>query len=114
MNKVTSADVVAALIEDGATIAISGTGGGMVEADYLLAAIEKRFLETGHPRDLTLIHSLGIGDRDSKGSNRFAHAGMLKRIIAAFYLVAKNAGSGKKRRDRSLLLSRRRDSGAAA
>lgn len=85
MNKVTSADVVAALIEDGATIAISGNGGGMVEADYLLAAIEKRFLETGHPRDLTLIHSLGIGDRDSKGSNRFAHAGMLKRIIAGHF-----------------------------
>lgn len=85
MNKVTSADAVAALIEDGATIAISGNGGGMVEADYLLAAIEKRFLETGHPRDLTLIHSLGIGDRDSKGSNRFAHAGMLKRIIAGHF-----------------------------
>lgn len=44
----------------------------MVEADHILAAIEARFLQTGHPRDLTLIHSLGIGDRDSKGTNRFA------------------------------------------
>ncbi|VTO17470.1 bifunctional putative acetyl-CoA:acetoacetyl-CoA transferase: alpha subunit/beta subunit [Klebsiella variicola] len=57
----------------------------MVEADYLLAAIEKRFLETGHPCDLTLVHSLGIGDRDSKGSNRFAHAKMLKRVIAGHF-----------------------------
>ena len=57
MNKMTTADALAAQIEDGATIAISGNGGGMVEADYLLAAIEKRFLETGHPCDLTLVHS---------------------------------------------------------
>jgi len=85
MNKMTTADALAAQIEDGATIAISGNGGGMVEADYLLAAIEKRFLETGHPCDLTLVHSLGIGDRDCRGSNRFAHAKMLKRVIAGHF-----------------------------
>ncbi|EID1840740.1 acyl CoA:acetate/3-ketoacid CoA transferase [Escherichia coli] len=72
-------------IQDGATIAISGNGGGMVEADHIMAAIEARFLQTGHPRDLTLIHSLGIGDRDCKGTNRFAHAEMLKRIIAGHF-----------------------------
>lgn len=89
MSKSATPEYLASLIQDGSTIAISGNGGGMVEADYLLQAIEQRFLETGHPRDLTLVHSLGIGDRDSKGSNRFAHAGMLKRVIAAhFALVA--------------------------
>lgn len=76
---------LAAQIQDGATIAISGNGGGMVEADHILAAIEARFLQTGHPRYLTLIHSLGIGDRDCKGTNRFAHAEMLKRIIAGHF-----------------------------
>lgn len=81
MRKLSTAETLAAQIQDGATIAISGNGGGMVEADHILAAIEAR-LQTGHPRDLTLIHSLGIGDRDSKGTNRFAHAEMLKRIIA--------------------------------
>ncbi|CSN65406.1 CoA-transferase [Shigella sonnei] len=64
MRKITTAEALAAQIQDGATIAISGNGGGMVEADHILAAIEARFLQTGHPRDLTLIHSLGIGDRD--------------------------------------------------
>ena len=66
MRKITTAEALAAQIQDGATIAISGNGGGMVEADHILAAIEARFLQTGHPRDLTLIHSLGIGDRDCK------------------------------------------------
>jgi acyl CoA:acetate/3-ketoacid CoA transferase len=74
MNKMTTADALAAQIQDGATIAISGNGGGMVEADYLLAAIEKRFLETGHPSRPDAGPFLGIGDRDCKGTNRFAHA----------------------------------------
>ncbi len=47
--------------------------------------MKRVFLQTGHPRDLTLIHSLGIGDRDCKGTNRFAHAEMLKRIIAGHF-----------------------------
>ncbi|MFO6427816.1 CoA-transferase [Escherichia coli] len=67
MRKITTAEALAQ-IQDGATIAISGNGGGMVEADHIMAAIEARFLQTGHPRDLTLIHSLGIGDRDCKGN----------------------------------------------
>ncbi|BDR00819.1 hypothetical protein JNE072929_4960 [Escherichia coli] len=51
MRKITTAEALAAQIQDGATIAISGNGGGMVEADHILAAIEARFLQTGHPRD---------------------------------------------------------------
>ncbi|QWA09239.1 acyl CoA:acetate/3-ketoacid CoA transferase [Sodalis ligni] len=85
MNKLTTPQQIAARIQDNTTIAISGNGGGMVEADHLLAAIEKRFLDTGHPCNLTLVHSLGIGDRDHKGSNRFAHKGMLKRVIAGHF-----------------------------
>ncbi|MBB2423555.1 enoyl-CoA hydratase/isomerase family protein [Escherichia sp. 11.1597] len=84
-KRLTAQEALAAQIQDGATIAISGNGGGMVEADHILAAIEARFLQTGHPRNLTLIHSLGIGDRDSKGTNRLAHAEMLKRIIAGHF-----------------------------
>lgn len=89
MDKIIQAHEVAALIPDNATIAISGNGGGMVEADYIMEAIEKRFLETGHPCNLTLIHSLGIGDRGEKGTNRFAHKKMLKRIIAGHFTWSK-------------------------
>ncbi len=37
MRKITTAEALAAQIQDGATIAISGNGGGMVEADHILA-----------------------------------------------------------------------------
>ena len=50
----------AASIEDGATVALTGSGGGLLEAEAVFAAIEERFLKTGHPRGLTIVHALGI------------------------------------------------------
>ncbi len=75
----------AALIKDGDTVAISGNGAGMISAEAVFAAVEQRFLETGHPRGLTLVHSLGLGDRGVLGTNRFAHEGMLRKIIASHF-----------------------------
>jgi len=75
----------AALVNDGATVAISGNGAGMISAEAVFAALEKRFLETGHPRGLTLVHSLGLGDRGALGANRFAHEGMLRKIVASHF-----------------------------
>ena len=36
-------------------------------------------------RDLTLVHSLGLGDRGALGTNRFAHEGLVRRVIAAHF-----------------------------
>jgi acyl CoA:acetate/3-ketoacid CoA transferase len=80
-----SAAEAAQLVNDADTIAISGNGAGMISAEAILAALEERFLETGHPRDLTLVHSLGLGDRDAMGTNRLAHEGMVRRVIAAHF-----------------------------
>lgn len=78
-------DEAAALIGDGETVAISGNGAGMISAEAILAALERRFLQTGHPRELTLVHSLGLGDREARGTNRLAHEGMLRKVIAAHF-----------------------------
>lgn len=75
----------AALVKDGDVVAISGNGAGMISAEAVFEAIERRFLETGHPRELTLVHSLGLGDREAMGTNRFAHEGMLRKVIAAHF-----------------------------
>lgn len=75
----------AALVCDGDVVAVSGNGAGMTSAEAIFEAIETRFLETGHPRDLTLVHSLGLGDRGAMGTNRFAHEGMLRKVIAAHF-----------------------------
>jgi acyl CoA:acetate/3-ketoacid CoA transferase len=81
-----SADEAAALIRDGDTVGLIGGGGGLVEASLLHAAVEKRFLATGHPRNLFCLHALGIGDRKERGMNRFAHEGMVRRVVGGHWV----------------------------
>jgi propionate CoA-transferase len=47
--------------------------------EELSIAIEKRFLASGHPNKLTLVHASGIGDWKTRGSEHFAHKGMIAR-----------------------------------
>jgi len=82
-------DAMAALVFDGATVVLSGSGGGLQEADAIAAAIERRFLQTGHPRGLTLVHALGIGDGVASGVSRFAHEGMVRRVIGGHWTWSK-------------------------
>lgn len=55
-------------------------------------AIEKSFLETGHPRDLTLIYAVAQGNRDGSGADHFAHEGLLKRVIGGHYNMVPELG----------------------
>lgn len=80
-----SADEAAATVPDGATIALTGSGGGILEADDVLAAIERRFLATGHPQGLTVVHALGIGDGQKTGLTRLAHEGLVGRVIGGHW-----------------------------
>jgi len=75
----------AALVKDGDTVVITGSGGGVMEAYDVLEAIEQRFLDTGSPRDLTLVHASGIGDKKRAGVTRFAHKGMVRRVVGGHW-----------------------------
>jgi propionate CoA-transferase len=81
----TNASQAVAGIADGATVAVTGSGGGVLEPDALLAALERRFLDTGYPRGLTFLHAFGLGDRDRRGTNRFAHEGLTRRVIGGHW-----------------------------
>ena len=80
------ADEAVALVPDGATVGLIGGGGGLVEASLLHEHTEMRFLNTGNPKNLTCIHALGIGDREARGMNRFAHEGMVRRVIGGHWV----------------------------
>jgi len=80
VSKVITAEQAAELIPDGATIGAS-TMGLAGWAEEVAIAVEERFLKTGHPRDLTVVHSSACGDHVSKGTTHFAHEGLTKKLI---------------------------------
>ncbi len=83
-GKVVAADEAMRLIRDGDTVATSGFV-GVGFAENLAVALERRFLDTGRPRGLTLVYAAGQGDGGERGLNRFGHDGLVARVIGGHW-----------------------------
>ena len=85
--KVVKATEAAALIQSGWMVGSAGFL-GTGHPDLISTALEKRFLDTGEPRDLSLVFCAGQGDRTAtpgRGAGRFGHVGMTKRVIGGHF-----------------------------
>ncbi|MEU3980890.1 CoA-transferase [Streptomyces sp. NPDC026672] len=83
--RITTAEEAAALVPDGATVLVDGSGGGVNEPAAVLTGLEARFLAESRPRDLTLVHISGMGDGHGGGIDRFAHPGMVRRVVGGHW-----------------------------
>jgi propionate CoA-transferase len=83
-DKITTADEAIALIRDGDVVSCSGfVGIGTPEA--LIAALERRFVETASPRNLGLVFAAAPGDGQDRGLNRLAHEGLVRRAVGGHW-----------------------------
>ncbi|MBO6132966.1 MAG: 3-oxoacid CoA-transferase [Lachnospiraceae bacterium] len=89
--KVLTPEEAALLVKDGDTVSTSGFV-SCACPETLSKALEKRFLETGHPNNLTLFFAAGQGHRDGSGGDHFGHEGMVKRVIGGHWDRAKSLG----------------------
>jgi propionate CoA-transferase len=81
--KVITAREAAALVKSGDAVMVSGSGGGHCIPESILAELEQRYLGEAQPRDLCLIHVVGLGDRATRGVAHFCHDGMIRRSITS-------------------------------
>src|SRR5258705_389486 len=88
--RILDAEAAAGLVQSGHTVIVEGSSGfGVAEA--VLAALERRFEASGEPRDLTLVHTTGVGDRAARGNITLEHeCALLEHLSVA--QAAHNAG----------------------
>jgi propionate CoA-transferase len=56
--------------------------GRLLLSEAVSSAIERQFLGTGHPRNLTLLQPCGFGDDGDAGASHFAHEGLVRRVVS--------------------------------
>lgn len=83
-NKIVSAEEAVALIRDGDSIAIEGFA-GQCFAEELTSALESRFVDSGGPKDLSIVFAVAQGDRQGRGFDRLCHPGLLASAIGGHW-----------------------------
>ncbi|MFO8113498.1 MAG: CoA-transferase, partial [Desulfosalsimonadaceae bacterium] len=83
-GKIVSCEEAISIIRDKDTIATGGfVGTGFPE--HIAVALEKHFLKTGAPQNLTLVYAAGQGDGKDKGLNHLGHEGLIRRVIGGHW-----------------------------
>ena len=79
-----AAEAVSTYLHDGATVAFGGFV-GTAHPEEITLTIEKEFLETGHPKDLSIIYAAGMGDSNDRGLNHLGVEGIVAKVIGGHW-----------------------------
>jgi propionate CoA-transferase len=91
MVKFLSLQEAAALIQDDDTLITEGFVRNAFP-EQLAIAVEERFLQTGSPKNLTLIYAAGQGAGAGTGLDHLGHEKLLKRVIAGHWNLSPALG----------------------
>lgn len=88
--KIVTAKEAVNLINDGSTLAIIAMT-QVSASTAILKEIEKSYMNEGHPRDLTYVHTCGQASVGKPGGMQYiAHEGLLKRVIGGHWGQSSN------------------------
>ena len=92
VSKVVSLDEAVALVQPGNTLATSGFV-GIGTPDGLLEALARAYQAHGRPGGLTLVFAAGQGDGKTRGLNRLAVPGLLRRVVCGHWWLIPLVGA---------------------
>lgn len=79
---------IAALIPSGATVAVGGSGSLLQVPETALEALGTAFIRGGEPRDLTVVHTMGLGNREGRGLDHISREGLVRRFIGSHFVLS--------------------------
>jgi propionate CoA-transferase len=83
LSKVIEVRDAVGLVRDGATVVVGGSGAGHALPQRFIDELAAAFTETGHPRDLTTVRVVGIGDFADRGFSQLGLPGLQRRTIGS-------------------------------
>ena len=92
VSKVVSLDEAVALVQPGNTLATSGFV-GIGTPDGLLEALARAYQTHARPGGLTLLFAAGQGDGKTRGLNRLAVPGLLRRVVGGHWGLIPRVGA---------------------
>jgi len=92
VSKAVSLEEAVALVQPGNTLATSGFV-GIGTPDGLLDALARTYQANGRPGGLTLVFAAGQGDGKTRGLNRLALPGLLRRVVGGHWGLIPRVGA---------------------
>jgi propionate CoA-transferase len=92
VSKAVSLEEAVALVQPGNTLATSGFV-GIGTPDGLLDALARAYQAHGRPGGLTLVFAAGQGDGKTRGLNRLALPGLLRRVVGGHWGLIPRVGA---------------------
>lgn len=81
--RVVQADEAVRSIPDGSTVIFAGSGAGHAVPQKMIDVLAEVYAAEGHPRDLTTVRVVGLGDFADRGFSQLGLPGLMKRTIGS-------------------------------